>query len=221
MLHEQDEITQTVACNLLHEKNGTNQTTWLNVRSLLGHFYPFIKINRNVFRASRCTLRESKTWLNQRRIQRVARTRRNYPDNVACNLLHEKDGIKQTMCLKARSLLGHFYPSTKMNGKVFRASRCTLRESKTWLNQRRIQRVARTRRNYPDNVACNLLHEKDGIKQTMCLKARSLLGHFYPSTKMNGKVFRASRCTLREIQNVIKPTSCATCCTNKAKLPRP
>ncbi|ERH28529.1 hypothetical protein HMPREF9065_00529 [Aggregatibacter sp. oral taxon 458 str. W10330] len=64
-------------------------------------------------------------------IQHAARTRRNYPDNVACNLLHEKDGIKQTMCLKARSLLGHFYPSTKMNGKVFRASRCTLRESKT------------------------------------------------------------------------------------------
>jgi len=52
---------------------------------------------------------------------------------VACNLLHEKDGIKQTMCLNARSLLGRFYPFTKMNGKVFRASRCTLRESKTWL----------------------------------------------------------------------------------------
>jgi len=69
---------------------------------------------------------------------------------VACNLLHEKDGIKQTMCLNARSLLGRFYPFTKMNGKVFRASRCTLRESKTWLNQRRIQRAVRTRQNHPD-----------------------------------------------------------------------
>ena len=151
MLHEQGEITQTVACNLLHEKNGIKQTTCLNALSFLGNFYhPYTQFNGKVFRASRCTLRESKTWLNQRRIQRVARTRRNYPDNVACNLLHEKDGIKQTMCLKARSLLGHFYPSTKMNGKVFRASRCTLRESKTWLNQRRVQRAARTRRNYPD-----------------------------------------------------------------------
>ena len=147
MLHEQGEITQTVACNLLHEKDGIKQTMCLNALSFLGNFYhPYIQFNGKVFRASRCTLRESKTWLNQRSVQLVARIRRNYPDR-SVQLVARKNGIKQTMCLKARSLLGRFYPFTKINGNIFRASRCTLRESKTWLNQRRVQHSARTRRN--------------------------------------------------------------------------
>ena len=33
MLHEQGEITQIVACNLLHEKDGIKQTMCLNARS--------------------------------------------------------------------------------------------------------------------------------------------------------------------------------------------
>ena len=80
MLHEQGEITQTVACNLLHEQDGIKQMMCLNARSLLGRFYPFSTMNGKVFRASRCTLRESKTQFNQHRVQLVARTRRNYPD---------------------------------------------------------------------------------------------------------------------------------------------
>ena len=140
---------------------------------------------------------------------------------VACNLLHEKDGIKQTMCLNALSFLGNFYhPYIQFNGKVFRASRCTLRESKTWLNQRRVQLVARIRRNYPDNVACNLLHEKDGIKQTMCLNERSFWGTFLPIYQNERKYIPCIKMHATRIQNVIEPTSRATCCMNKAKLPR-
>jgi len=83
LLHEQGEITQTVACNLLHEKDGMKQTICLNARSLLGHFYhPYTQFNGKVFRASRCTLRESKTQFNQRSVQLVARIRQNHPDNV-------------------------------------------------------------------------------------------------------------------------------------------
>ena len=80
VLYEQGKITQTVACNLLHEKDGIKQTTCLNERSLLEHFYPYTQFNGKVFRASRCTLRESKTQFNQRRVQRAVRTRQNHPD---------------------------------------------------------------------------------------------------------------------------------------------
>ena len=164
MLHEQGEITQTVACNLLHEKDGIKQTMCLNARSLLGRFYPFTKMNGKVFRASRCTLRESKRdWTNV--AYNVLHKQGEITQTVACNLLHEKDGIKQTTCLNERSLLEHFYPYTQFNGKVFRASRCTLRESKTQFNQRRVQRAVRTRQNHPDNVACNLLHEKTELNK--------------------------------------------------------
>ena len=77
---------------------------------------------------------------------------------VACNLLHDKYGIKQTMCLKARSLLGHFYPSTTMNRKAFRASRCTLRESKRdWTNV--AYNVLHEQGEITQTVECNLLHE--------------------------------------------------------------
>ena len=83
-----------------------------------------------------------------------------------------------------------------------------------------VQRAARIRRNYPDNVACNLLHEKDGIKQTMCLNERSFWGTFLPIYQNERKYIPCIKMHATRIQNVIKPTSRATFCTNKAKLTR-
>ena len=154
-------------------------------------------------------------------IQRAARTRQNCPDNVACNLLHEKNGTNQTTWLNVRSSLGTFLPIHQNERKGISCIKMHATRIKTWLNQRRVQRAARTRQNYPDNVACNLLHEKNGTNQTMWLNVRSSLGRFYPFTTMNGKVFRASRCTLRESKTWLNQRRVQRCCTNKAKLPRP
>jgi len=65
-----------------------------------------------------------------------------------------------------------------------------------------------------------LLHEKNGTNQTMCLNERSFWGTFLSIHQNERKGISCIKMHATRIQNVIEPTSRATCCMNKTKLPR-